>query len=389
MEKEACASFYVKFLGGFLLTFGGEKIIINKRLSQKSTQLLLILLKAGQRGMPWKKLVQMLGSGSEDLQKQHNNLRQQVRGLRRLIRESKGFPEGKYVVATQDGNYYFTMEYEIETDVGQIDQLYQRIRDGTEGEEQKALLLEICRLYTGEFLPTLLGEEWATVAGAGYQSIYLSCVQELCGILKKEKSYTEILDLCRNASRIYPYGQWNEVQIKCLMELNRYDEAAQVYEQATRDFYGELGVHPFPKPQNPDESGWIGLGDGNIAEALNGLIDQERRSCPYCCPYPSFVDICRVVSRNMERSRSRAALLLCTLKERNDLEQEMKELQNHLEEVMRSSDIYTRYSLNQFLALLPETEEEDGKKVIERLKYSWAGASKPFRATVKFELSQI
>ena len=389
MEEKACASFYVKFLGGFSLTFGGEKIIINKSLSRKSTQLLLLLLKAGQRGMSWKKLVQMLGSGSEDPRKQHNNLRQQIRGLRKLIQESKGFPESKYVVATQDGNYYFTMEYEVKTDIGRIDQLYQRIRDGTEGEERKALLQEICRLYTGEFLPTLLGEEWATVAGAGYQSIYLSCVQELCRILKTERSYTELLNLCKKASIIYPYGQWNGIQIECLMQQSRYDEATQIYEQTARNFYGELGVYPFQKFCEPDGSGCLGLGDGNIAGSLEGLIEPEKRKCPYYCPYPSFVDVCRVVSRNMERNNSRAVLILCTLKKTGDLEQEMKELQSHLEEVMRSSDIYTRYSMNQFVALLPETEAEDGRKVVERIRYSWAEVSEASQPVVEFELSQI
>ena len=91
----------------------------------------------------------------------------------------------------------------------------------------------------------------------------------------------------------------------------------------------------------------------------------------------------------MERNNSRAVLILCTLKKTGDLEQEMKELQSHLEEVMRSSDIYTRYSMNQFVALLPETEAEDGRKVVERIRYSWAEVSEASQPVVEFELSQI
>ncbi len=389
MEKKACASFYARYLGGFSLTFGEEKIVINKRLGQKSIQLLLLLLKAGMQGMPWQRLAKLLGSGSEDPRKRHNNLRQQARALRRLIEETRGFPEGRYVIADPGGNYYFSWDYEVETDVGRLDQLYQKIRDGTTGRERKELLQEICRLYTGEFLPALLGEEWATVEGAGYQSVYISCVQELCKILEREKAYPELIKLCSEASRICPYGQWNQIQIECLVKQSRYDEATEIYENTARRFYGELGMYPFPKLQNTDSLGHLRWGDGNIAGSLEGLVDQERRQSPYYCPYPSFVDIYRILSRNIEESHSQATLLLCTMREKKGLEQEMERLQEQLERVMRSSDIYTRYSENQFIALLPETEAEGGQRVVERLRRSWMEEPEPSRAVVEFEISHV
>jgi tetratricopeptide (TPR) repeat protein len=352
-------------------------------------QILLLLLKAEEQGVPWRKLAELVGGRREDSQKQHNNLRQQVRMLRNLIKNCPEFPEGKFIVGTREGVYYFSPDYEVETDTGRIDWRYQRLRDGISGEEKKRILQEICQLYTGEFLPALLGEEWATVEGAGYQSIYLSCVQELCRILEKEKAYSELIALCSRAGRLYPYGQWNEAQIKYLVKQNRYEEAVQVFEKTDQSLYEDFGIHPVKLSQAREGCLLPGGGRGRIFEILEEIENRDGRACPYWCSYPSFVDIYRILSRNIEESHSQATLLLCTMREKKGLEQEMERLQEQLERVMRSSDIYTRYSENQFIALLPETEAEGGQRVVERLRRSWMEEPEPSRAVVEFEISHV
>lgn len=388
MENRPYTGFYASFLGGFSLTYGGEQVVMNKRLTQKSVQILLLLLKAEHRGMSWRKLAEMVSGRNEDPKKQHNNLRQQVRTLRNMMKHLPGLPEGKFVVGTPGGIYYFSLDYPVETDTGRIDRLYQKIRDGTSGEERKNILQEICQLYTGEFLPALLGEEWATVEGAGYQSIYLSCVQELSRILEKEKAYSELLALCGKAGQIYPYGQWSQMQIKYLMQQSRYKEAAEVFEKNEKDLYQNFGIRPVQLSPLQEDCPPPGGGKERIV-GLEGLEPSEGEESPYYCNYPSFVDIYRVISRMIERSRSQAALLLCTIPEEGPGAMGMEKLRKRLNQVLRSSDIYTQYSANQFVALLPETGTEDGWKVVERLRCSQVPEEEALEAEVAFDLSSV
>lgn len=375
MENRPYTGFYASFLGGFSLTYGGEEIVMYKRLSQKSMQLFLLLLKAERQGISWKKLAEMVSGRSEDHRKQHNNLRQQMRTLRNLMKHLPGLPEGKLVVGTSRGIYYFSLDYPVETDTGRIDRLYQKMRDVTGGDERKEILQEICRLYTGEFLPALLGEEWAIVEGARYQSIYFSCVQELCGIFEKEEAYPELLALCNEAGRIYPYSQWNQMQIKYLIRQRRYEESVKAFEKTAEDLedlYEGLGRHPLELTSSQEES----------------RLPNGGRGQPYYCSYPSFVDIYRVISRIIERSQSQAALLLCIIAGEEPMVRGMERLKARLDQVLRSSDIYTRYSANQFVALLPETGAEDGRKVVERLRRSQM-PEETLEVDVTFDLSYV
>ena len=51
-----------------------------------------------------------------------------------------------------------------------------------------------------------------------------------------------MLELCSTASQIHPYDEWQAVQIECLLAMERYKEALEVYEKATEIFYKDLGV---------------------------------------------------------------------------------------------------------------------------------------------------
>lgn len=393
MDDNDYGGFYARFLGGFSLFYQGREIIINKRLRQKSVQLLLILLKAGEKGIPRKKLVNMLEGGIEGWDNQLNNLRQQTYALRKLIERSGEFPEGSYVMTSQDGNYFFNPCYSLKTDTGQIDQLYQNVRDGAKGEERIRCLKKICSLYTGEFLPSLLGEEWATVESAGYQNIYFECLHELCAALKEQEAYGELLEFAAAASKIYPYDEWQKVQIDCLTALGRYREAMKLYEKTSGEFYEELGVSPFERQAAGYQGTWAQprQANGALLEIRKKLAEKERGREAYCCSYPAFIDVFRAVARLLERGGNQAVIMVCTLTCGADgsLEKEMDRFQKCLEEGIRNCDVYTRYSSGQFLAILMGTELESAKEVACRLKKAWKAENRAEQAKVEFVLENI
>lgn len=172
------------------------------------------------------------------------------------------------------------------------------------GEERTNTLLTICRLYTGEFLPSLVGEEWVMVKSADYQSIYFQCLKELCGILEKQKNYSLLLELSTVASRLYPFDGWQAVQIECLMAQNRYKEAMQIYEKASMEFYEELGVSLLEKRlmQYQNARKEPSVLKKNFEKIKADLDEKNQKNEAYFCCVPGFIDLYRIISRINEKA---------------------------------------------------------------------------------------
>lgn len=410
MKERPYTQFYAQLLGGFSLYFHNEEIPFSAHIQTKYMQILLMLLKAGADGIERKKLIEYLRPEESDVMKGLNNLRQQVFLLRRTLRQS-GLPEGKYIVP-KASRYYFSLDYQVETDTGILDRLAYRIRNETLDEDQrKQLLLQYCQNYTGEFLPMLGGEEWVALESAYYQKLYFTFLSELCGILKKQKETEKILELCTRASEIHPYDEWQAVQIDCLMSMNRYREALKVYEKATEIFYEDLGVTSIDKVM----AKYRNLG-GQIyyaASAMTGIKELLQEDGPpsgaYCCSYPSFLDLYHVVVRMGERTGIQATLMVCTMdwqpqedavsnKPRQpeekaadgqaQLNRKMELLRQVILSGIRAEDVYTRYSENQFLVLLLGANEENGRMIAKRLENNWLRISGDGKTKLKFTVQQ-
>lgn len=385
MEDRPYTGFYARLLGGFSLDYEGNPISINANPQCRYMQILLILLKAGKEGISRKSLLEMSQTEDKDSERQTNNFRQQVFALRKTLAAS-GLPEGRYIVSKRS-RYYFSLEHECHTDTEALDGIVTRLRTENLKEEQLyGLRLAYCKNYTGEFLPMLNGEEWATAESAYYQKWYSDCLQELSAVLRQEGRYEQLLELVEKASQIHPYDEWQTVQIECLMALNRHKEAMKVYEEASDILVNELGLDSMEEMlgryQDKESQSYY------MASALSGvkkrLQEEEGSKEPYQCSYPSFLDLYHIIARIGERAEIKNILLICTLRKqkggegadsREDkdggLEQQMESFRQCLVKGVRFGDAYTRYSENQYLALLIGADEQGGKLVADRLLQQW------------------
>ena len=423
MPKEPESGFCARFLGGFFLEFKGERIIITKNMKQKSMQILLILLKAGREGVTRRDLIGMLEWGGDSWEKKLNNLRRQTCNLRKAINEA-GFPEGEYIQAKK-GRYYFSFEYDVETDTGKIDQLYHEARRKAGGEAREGFLWEICRLYQGEFLPFLVAEEWALVENAHYRSIYSRCVNELCRALKERGNYGELLQLCTEASRIHPYDEWQAVQIDCLVASNQPQDARKVRRQANELFVRDLGIAPFHGQTGGKEGLWADIEPdmGAMGEVMGSLLETNTPKGAYQCSCPQFTDVYRFMVRMSGRGQVKLGLLLCTLEpigaeagaageleSRADPmggkapeegagqkatgfqpipEEKMERFGKLLAATLRSHDVYTRYSQNQYLALLSGFGESQWTEAKGRFLQAWKAFGMEEQIRVETEIQAV
>ena len=375
LNVQSKGQFYAKFLGSFSLDFNGQRLWLKGSPQKKSMQLLMALLKAGAEGATRQQLLEVVWKEGCDSQKERSILNQHLYYLRQLIQESH-FPEGKYIIVRKP-RYYFTEDYEIHSDTEQLDQILEEIRNAeAAGEDTLELLRRFCRGYTGEFLPMLNGEEWVVEKSAYYQKQYFSCLSRLCSRLKEMGEYQEMLELCTAASQIHPYDEWQAVQIDCLVAMNRYKDALKVYEDAAEFFYEDLGVSSLNRTiaRYRNTEGRLHYLSSALAGIRKGLNEEERLWGAYCCSYPSFVDVYRIVIRMQERTGIGSLLMVCTLNiagSGENTETWMERFRQFMAGSIRNGDVYTRYSPNQFLVLLMQAEEKDVENIEERLKNGW------------------
>ena len=124
----------------------------------------------------------------------------------------------------------------MKVDCLDFEEIVMRGRRAEDKTEKMNALLEGCRLYTGEFLPTMIGEDWVTVRNIHYRDLYFSCLAELCERLKEEERYEEIYQLTTIAAEIYPFEDWQIYRIDSLIAMARYKEAMDVYEKSSKMF---------------------------------------------------------------------------------------------------------------------------------------------------------
>lgn len=365
MEKGR-AVFRAYMLGKLSFCYGDEAFQMKCNDTSKVMQLFLLLLRAGKEGMPKVQLLEAL-YGNEETQDTKNAFRILVFRLRKLLAGTI-LPDDHYI-EVEKGIYQLGGHLDVWIDADAFEQQGNLALLMEDKEEGLKKLWEACHLYTGEFLPMMADEKWALMERTRYKELYFECLRKCCKLLQERKMYEEALKLCDRAVKDYPFEEWQLIQIDCLLALNRYQEALNVYENAASIFFEEMGNSPSEKMLSKFRamSGQLHYAVGNLAEIKDGLEEKEFSSGAYYCSYPSFIDTYRVVARMIERSGQSVFLMLCTLTDGwgNLLEKEeiLSEQSMNLGYAvgmsLRRGDLFTRYSLNQFLVLLIGIKQED------------------------------
>ncbi len=108
-----------------------------------------------------------------------------------------------------------------------------------------------------------------------------------------------------------------------------------------------------------------------IREDLSG---QELATGAYCQDYDTFKIIYQFVEHRLRRTRGRAYIILLTLADGEgdfpDLQEKdqwMETLKGLIQNSLRSGDMFTRYSRDQYLIMILDLSEEDAKGIVDRI----------------------
>ncbi|MEF9940517.1 MAG: BTAD domain-containing putative transcriptional regulator [Clostridium sp.] len=392
---------YVNMLGNFSLKLGEIPISLNCKVTGKRMQLLILLLQQGNKGITRSELLERL-YGREENTDPANSLRAAVFRLRKTLTETGFFDEN--CISTEKGIYRWSDDTTVMTDAYEFTVAANAALEANTDveanrEESIRLLKYACELYTGEFLPMLSEEAWVAAEGEKYRKLYFACIKEACMWMKQQHDYKDILALCTKASDLYPFEEWEVLQIDSLIAMKQYKKALGVYEDATDLFFRELGLSPYEKvlAQFRAMSGRIHYETGTITDIKDSLRAHAKTEGAFYCTYPNFIDCYRLIVRMIERSGQSIFLILCTLMDstgKSPAERKIpssctEKMDFALKKALRKGDLYTRYSSDQFLVMLIGSAQESCHIATERIDRIFQEGEAESKVRISYCLTSI
>lgn len=315
----------VRMLGGFTLEYKGKELVLDRNNVSKTTQLFqLLLLHTQDGGISKAALIDAL-YGRSDVENKNGSLNNTIFRLRKQL-TAAGLPESSYI-NINGGMCTWDPDIETSVDVCDFKQTIESARHEKSQKTKMEIYAKAWKLYTGEFLPDMMGEDWAAVENIACRDMYFDCVEELCHYLKTEEKFDE-LGLSPSAGMLERFKLMGE----------RTSQAA-----------------------------------GAIEDIKYRLREKESIEGAYYCTYPSFVDVYHVFGRMMERTGMSVFLMLCTLNfiniETDDENQKYYSelLRESIQKAVRKGDFYTRYNIQQYLVMLIGITQENCTLVSKRI----------------------
>lgn len=387
--------FEVQMFGGFSMRYGNETVVMNKAGSSKSLRLLQMLLLSMPEGLSKSEIMDNLYGWNEktDTANRNKNLNNLIYRLKGQL-AAGGLPEEDYV-EIQEGICRFKSGIPLKMDVLEFEKTIELAKK-EKGSKKSSLLWKANEIYCGELLPANLSEMWFFQKSRYFKELYIWSVGELERELQKNKDYKNRLLLYARAAAIYPFENWQLRQMRCNLELYRYDEALNIYNETMELYAREMdGTAPAEEMQEcfeelklmdenhrrntDDAESWRNMDKvfrGKRDDIMRALLAEDNIKRAYYCTYPSFVDYCHLVVRAKERNRFSAVLMFLTLSQKRaqksmNLPEQMELLKEVLGGCLRVGDAYTRYGNRHFILMLVNTEMEYCGTIFRRVETAY------------------
>ena len=372
----------VQMLGKFTMRYGEDHILFHKTGNAKSVRLLQMLLLSGEQGIAKSEIMDFLYGWSEgtDAGNRNKNLNNLCYRLKGQLAAS-GLPEEEYVVI-QDGVCRWKSSFKIELDAAYFETLVHKA-EGSRGRERAALFLQANQSYYGELLPMNQSDMWFYEKSESFKRLYIETIRELEQAFKSNHDYQNLLKLYTRASAIYPFENWQTEQIRCCLEMYRYEEAINIYNRTMELYAREMGNPPMEEMQKCFED--LELFERKHKRSVQAwhitiigtIFEKGNITGAYYCTYPSFVDYCRLLLRARERHDLKPVLMFLTLGQQGKRRgqdnriYQMELLKDAIGSSLRKGDAYTRYGSRHYILLLTKINKESCSIIFQRIESAY------------------
>ena len=370
--------FEVRMLGGFSIRYGGTDIVLGRNTTAKFIQLLQIVWLNGERGITKDALIRALydKDAFSNINNSFNNLIYQMR--KQMVKA--GLPERNYI-EKRAGLFVPDHTLDVQIDVNKFKEHIAHAEESLTGEEKAEWYNAALDIYGGELLPDFDTETWVVMENVALRESFDTAVNWLGAYYKDKEDYANLYRIYTKAADLYPVDDWQVGQIEALTMQGEYKDAFKLYNRIARYYNDDLGIPPTEKliacykelaDKTSYEPGHVdAIREGLSEHGADDVIDAGA----YYCPYPSFMDNYRIMSRNMKRGGQSIFMMMCTLvdyegKQITNLEKlktRSAVLKQAIQYALREGDAFTQYTNSQYLILLTGTTIEGCDVVYRRI----------------------
>jgi DNA-binding SARP family transcriptional activator len=363
-------------LGGFSLSYpDGTAIDYQSNRSNKLWMVLAYLLTHRGKQITQDELIDILWP-DEEIDNPVNTLKTMRHRLCGMLDALGGIP-GKEMIRYNHGIYAWSEEVDCVLDIDQFS-TYCALAEQEQDDSQKiSYYLNALEYYNGDFLPKLSSEMWVMSAHAYYHAEYLRVVKKCIALLRTENRYYEIITVCQKAVTIEPYDEdLHRELIDALVRTGAKQSALDHYEKVKELFYHEFGINLSEDlvelyKQIIDETNDAQMDLSFIASRLQ----EDMVPGAFYCEYALFKEIYRLMTRMMERNGQSVYLCLVSVTEKNGKHivntkkqnEAVGRLRTAIQFSLRRGDVFTRYSVSQYLILLSSINYENTEMVLRRI----------------------
>ncbi len=365
---------YVRTLGGFTIKAGTRAITDSSNQSKKPWLLLEYLVIFQKKPISPSELIRIIWADDPGINP-NSSLKTLIFRTRKLL-GPLGISPQKLLVQ-KGGSYAWTQEYTTVIDIDEFEDICNKVLgQPLEDEEALSLCYQGLSLYKGDFLPKSEYEPWVIPIAAYYHSQYQKLVHKTIELLVKKQAYAKITSICEGAVRIEPFDETLRYHlVHSLFKDGHTSQALEEYKHTMNLFYNEFSISPSNDFKNLYRIIW------NEAQGININLDalqEEGSKGAFYCEYSVFHDLFQLGRRAIERTGDSIYLCLLTITDTEKatpklpfLTKAMKHLNTAVSTSLRCSDAYTRYSVCQYLILLPTITSEQAETVLNRICVSF------------------
>lgn len=366
----------VKTFGGFSMSYGDKVISDQDNRSKKLWTILEYVIAFHDRSIPQSTIIDLIWNEDSITTDPENALKTSLHRVRGLLDELE-IPESKLIIRKQ-GTFSWNNALKCEYDFEDFIAYCGKAAMTTYDDEAR---IEFCRrafeLYHGDFLPKCTTEVWAAALSARYHAMYIKLVSTYMELIMKYERYDEMTDCCSQAVVIDGMDEdINYYLIYSLYKTGNQQKAIDQYNRVVSVFYDEYGLEPSKRLMQLYNE--ITAHDKGVEADLNtiqsNLFEKHAEKLAYLCDYSVFQHFYKIQARACARNGISIFLCLITIKQhsKQELNQHliaagMERMQKIIAESLRSSDVFSRYSVNQFIIMLPAACYENSLMVGERI----------------------
>lgn len=387
----------ITMLGEFSIKYEERIVTDQVNRSKKVWTLLEYLLVNRNRAIPQGELVEMLWADG-DTKDPVNTLKVLVHRVRTVLDQlmENG---GKKMIYYSQGAYGWNQEISCWVDTEAFEEACHLAEEAASDEEKLEYLMRAIALYRGEFLKKSASEMWVLQNSRYFSTKYLQIASEAEALLYKQGRFYELTELCNTVMQFEPYDEEAYIYLmKALIAMHQSDKALEEYYRVSELFFREFGITPSEKltaiykevvetSHSPEM---------NLTVIQEQMAEEEAFGCFYC-EYEFFKSIYRLEARSASRTGQSVYIALLSvmgssgevMPSQKQLNRVMDSLHDVIRKSLRRGDVFTRYSLNQYLVMLPTTTYETSNMVVQRILKNYRKEHPNVSALIRYTTQPI